>query len=127
MAQHQHASDETTSLRDALQAEAPDGALLHVRCTLAGRQGDVLRLTDGGVSKSMLLGRDRHLDSQHLMGTEVVATVLLRRSDREWRVIYVRSLEAFADWKRSRGREPALSVFNRYHSELNKLSREFSD
>jgi uncharacterized protein (DUF433 family) len=93
----------TVSLTEALATQAPDGALLHVRCVVERMEGDQIRLVDGSEAVLELpIEPDKVAEARARVDCDVVASVLLRVDGRR-RVMQLQSPSEFVLWWHTRG------------------------
>jgi hypothetical protein len=117
---------ETISLAEAVRVDAPLGGLFHARCTLAASTVNAVRLTDVDVSVTMQIEQEKSATAKHLIGNEIVATVL-RRTDGNWRALALRSPSEFDRWYRTRGDGDSVDRMYEDHREtIDRLRGTFS-
>lgn len=93
----------TVSLVEALAAQAPEGALLYVRCVVERMDGEEVRLIDGGDAVlDAPIDPDKRADARSRVDCDVVASVLLR-ADGGRRVLQLQSPSEFVLWWHTRG------------------------
>lgn len=117
----------TVSLAEALAANGPDGILFHTRCVLGAADGSVARLVDGATAREIAVEPAEASAARGLVGTSVVATILVRTNGDGLRVLALQSPSDFDHWWRTRGDGVTVeSVLKAHRTMFDRLSDMFS-